>query len=105
MTGLKKDLEVEQALRVNAKSSLQGIQQSATEEMEKVKASFDTERVAFETEKAALIKRAEEAESWLAVETQELQGLKHHITNMTVAIFGTPPVEFCLDKSSTNLPG
>lgn len=45
-------------------------------------------KAAFKEEKAALLKRAEEAEAKLEPVTEELSALKRHITNMTVAIFG-----------------
>jgi hypothetical protein len=39
--------------------------QSSLEELEKMKATFETEKAAFETEKAALTKHAEAAENQL----------------------------------------
>ena len=70
MTGLKKELESEQALRAKVESCLQ----SSLEELEKIKAGFKTEKKSFETEKAALIKRAEAAEGQLVSVTEELAG-------------------------------
>ena len=58
------------------------------EEMEKMKAGFDAERASWETEKAALAKRAEGAEAALKPVTEELFGLKRHINHMTASIFG-----------------
>lgn len=84
LTGLKKDFDAEQTLWIKAESSLQ----SSIEELEKVQVAFETERAAFETGKAALIKRAEDAEGQLKPVTEELDGLKHHISHMTQAIFG-----------------
>ena len=51
-------------------------------------AGFEMEKKSFETEKVALIQQAEAAEKQLALVTEELVGLKLHITQMTQAIFG-----------------
>lgn len=53
-----------------------------------MKSSVDAERTAWEIEKAALVKRAEAAENQLKPVAEELSGLKHHITQMSTAIFG-----------------
>lgn len=58
------------------------------DENEKLKASFNTERAAWEKEKTALLQRAEAAESSLKNTTAELSGLKRRISQMTAAIFG-----------------
>ena len=57
--------------------------------MEQLKDGFKTERAKWETEKAALLKRAEDAEAALKPVAEELTGLKHQINAMTSAIFGT----------------
>ena len=49
---------------------------------------FNTERAGWDTEKATLMKRAEDAEAALKPMTEELSGLKRHINHMTAAIFG-----------------
>ena len=56
--------------------------------MEKLKESFTKERVDWETEKSALIKRAENAEAALKPVVDELTGVKRHIHAMTAAVFG-----------------
>jgi hypothetical protein len=56
--------------------------------MKKIKANFDAKRSAFETEKAALLKRAEDTKNQLKPVTEELVGLKQHISQMSAAIFG-----------------
>ena len=56
--------------------------------MEKLKDGFKNERTNWETEKAALLKRAEDAEVALKPVTKELIGLKHQVDAMTSAIFG-----------------
>ena len=53
-----------------------------------MKRDFSTERTGWDTEKAALLKRAEDAEAALKPMNDELSGLKHQINSMTVAIFG-----------------
>lgn len=84
LTVLRKDFEAKQALRAKAESSLQ----SSLEESEKIRVGFETERKSFETEKAALIQSAENAEDQLAPVIEELAWLKRHITQMIQAIFG-----------------
>ena len=46
------------------------------------------QRAGWETEKTALLKRAEDAEATLKPVTEELSGLKQHVNQMTAAIFG-----------------
>ncbi|XP_044414751.1 uncharacterized protein [Triticum aestivum] len=57
--------------------------------MEQLKDDFKTERTNWETEKAALLKRAEEAEAALKLVEEELTGLKHQVNTVTAAVFGT----------------
>ena len=56
--------------------------------MEQLKEGFKTERANWETEKNALLKRAEDAESALKPVTEELTGLKRQVNAMTSAVFG-----------------
>ena len=56
--------------------------------MEKLKGSFDKERADWETEKASLTKRAEDAEAALKPVVDELTSLKRQINAMTFAVFG-----------------
>ena len=56
--------------------------------MEKFKESFKAEQAGWETEKAALLKRAEDAEAALEPVSSELAGLKQQINAMTAAVFG-----------------
>jgi chromosome segregation ATPase len=98
LTGLRKDMEAEQAQRSKVESSLQ----SSLEELEKIKEDFETVKESFETERAALIQRADAAEQQLAPVTEELAGLKHHITLMTQAIFGKSSIKL-LKKPLTRL--
>ena len=56
--------------------------------MERLKDGFKNERTNWETEKAALLKRAEDAEAALKPVAEELTGLKHQVDAMTSAIFG-----------------
>ena len=56
--------------------------------MEQLKDGFKSERADWETEKAVLLKRAEDAEAALKPVAEELSGLKHHVNAMTSAIFG-----------------
>ena len=56
--------------------------------MEQLKEGFKTERTNWETEKNALLKRAEDAESALKLVAEELSGLKRQVNAMTSAVFG-----------------
>ena len=56
--------------------------------MEQLKKSSKTKRANWETERAALLKRAEDAEAALKPVEEELMGLKHQVNSMTAAVFG-----------------
>ena len=58
---------------------------------EKLKNFFEAERSTWEVQRAALEKRAKDAEAALKPVTQELSGLKQQIELMTSAIFGEYP--------------
>src|SRR4051812_44794540 len=57
-------------------------------EQEKLKKGFETDKKAWADGKASLVTRAEKAEASLAEATAELSGLKRHISQMVLAIFG-----------------
>jgi hypothetical protein len=98
---LKKNIELQQAEMSKAESKLK----TSLEEVEKIKANFDAERIAWETDKAALQKRAEDAEAELMPVTEELAGLKEHICQMLAAIFGKTHIQLTIhfDISLTRL--
>ena len=84
IAGLKVKVVAEKKLRETAEKLSSDLEESlatSTENLEKAKTEFSNE-------KAALVKRAEEAELKLEPVTQELQTLKGHITQMCIAIFG-----------------
>ena len=81
---LKKNIELQQAESIKAELKLN----SALEDLEKQKSKFDADRAALESEKADLLRRAEDAEKHLKPAIEELVGLKQHISQMTTAIFG-----------------
>ena len=56
--------------------------------MEQLKDGFKKERAGWETEKAALLKRAEDAKAALKPVAEELSGLQQQIDAMTSVIFG-----------------
>ena len=56
--------------------------------MEQLKEWFMYERANWDTEKAGLLKWAEDAESALKPVAEELSGLKRQVNAMTSAIFG-----------------
>ena len=60
--------------------------------MEKLKETFNKERADWETEKAGLTKKAEDAEAALKPVVEELTGLKRQINAMTSAVFGKYPL-------------
>ena len=59
--------------------------------MEKLKETFKKERADWDTEKAALAKKAEDVEAALKLVVEELTGLKQQINAMTSAVFGKRP--------------
>ena len=59
--------------------------------MEKLKETFNKERADWETEKAGLTKKAEDAEAALKPVVEELTGLQWQINAMTSAVFGEYP--------------
>ena len=61
---------------------------TALENIEQLKQSFNADKTGWETEKAALLKGAEDDEAALKPVTDELSGLKHQINSMTSAILG-----------------
>src|SRR5215216_4987002 len=81
---LRQNLSTKQSATSKAQTELK----TALEEMEKLKKDFKADRSSWDTEKAALLKRAEEAEAALKPVTNELSILKHQINSMTAAIFG-----------------
>ena len=60
-------------------------------EQEKMKKEFETEKKGWADKKIALISRAEKAEAALEEATDELAGLKRHVSQMVSAIFGKSP--------------
>ena len=81
---LQENVKSQQAEAVKAKEELT----KALTAMEKLKESFNKERADWETEKAGLTKRAEDAEAALKPVVDELTGLKRQINTMTSAVFG-----------------
>ena len=59
--------------------------------MEKLKENFKKECEDWDTEKAALAKKAEDTEAALKLVVEELTGLKRHINAMTSVVFGKRP--------------
>ena len=57
-------------------------------ELEKLKADHEKFEKKANADQAALLKRAEQAEEKLKAAQQELTGLKEHVSDMTVAMFG-----------------
>ena len=56
--------------------------------MEKLKKGFKAEQAGWDTERSALLKRADDAEAALKLVAEELARLKHQVSAMTAAIFG-----------------
>jgi chromosome segregation ATPase len=81
---LQENIKSQQSETSKAKSELT----TALEEMEKLKKDFKADRTSWESDKAALLKRAEETEAALKPVAEELSGLKHQINTMTAAVFG-----------------
>ena len=81
---LQENIKSQQAETSKDKDELKG----ALTAMEQLKDGFKSERADWETEKAALLNRAEDAEAALKPVAEELTSLKHQINAMTSAIFG-----------------
>ena len=87
MTNLKSRLNVQESKLEKANTKFK----FSVSEQEKLKKEFEVERKARVDEKTALISRAEKAEAALEDITGELSGLKRHISQMVLAIFGKSP--------------
>ena len=81
---LQENLKSQQAEATKAKDELK----TALTTMEQLKQWFKSEQAKWDTEKAGLLKRAEDADSALKPVTEELTGLKRLVNAMTSAIFG-----------------
>ena len=81
---LQEILKLQQEETSKAKEELKG----ALSAMEQLKEGFTTEHTNLETEKATLLKRAEDAEMALKPVEEELAGLKHQVNSMTTVVFG-----------------
>ena len=81
---LQENIKSQQAETSKAKDELK----TALAAMEQLKEGFKTERANWETEKNALLKREEDAESALKPVAEELTGLKRQVNAMTSAVFG-----------------
>ena len=84
ITDLQRNIKSKQEETWIVKSELT----TALTTMEQLKEFFKGERADWETEKATLLKRAEDAENALKPATEELSSLKRQIDAMTSAIFG-----------------
>ena len=81
---LQEILKLQQEETSKAKEELKG----ALSAMEQLKEGFKTKRTSWETERAALLKWAGDAEATLKPVEEELTGLKHQVNSMTAAVFG-----------------
>ena len=70
---LRANIKTQQSETSKAKSELK----TALENIQQLKQSFSADKTGWETEKAALLKRAEDAEATLKPVTDELSSLKH----------------------------
>ena len=72
LNDLKANIKTQQSETSKAKSELK----SALQNIEHLKKNFNTDKNGWETEKAALLKRAKDAEAALKPVTDELSGLR-----------------------------
>ena len=84
ITDLQQTLKTQQAATDKAREELT----SALSITEQLKEDFQKERTDWATEKAALTKRAENAEAALKLVVDELTAIKRQVHSMTVVIFG-----------------
>ena len=87
LSELKNRLELQETETQRANSKFE----FSVSEQEKLKADFEVEKKAWAEEKIALTHRAEKAEAALEEVTTELSGLKRHVSQMVLVIFGKPP--------------
>ena len=87
--------ESERAAHQVARAVAEDKWRAAVVELEKTRAELTAHQKIAESEKAALIKRADDAESRLKTLSEELQTLKNHISRMTSAIFGKDLTTLC----------
>ena len=90
-----KAAESERAAQQITRSAANDKWRVAVIELEKARAELTAYQKTAESEKTALIKRADDAESWLKTVSDELQTLKNHISRMTSAIFGKYLTTLC----------
>ena len=88
VTDLQEILKTQQAETAKAKEELS----SALGIMEQLRESRKKEQADWATEKAALIKRAENAEAALKPVVDEISAVKRQVHAMTSAIFGKLPL-------------
>ena len=81
---LQENIKSQQGETSNAKEELKGTLTA----MEQLKDGFKNKQADWETERATMLKRAEDAEAALKPVAEELTGLKRQINAMTSAIFG-----------------
>lgn len=89
VSDLKNRLEVQETETQRADSKFK----FSVSEQEKLKKELEKERKAWADERTALMNRAEKAEAALKEATDELSGLKRHISQMVSTIFGKSPCE------------
>ena len=84
LNDLKANIKTQQSETSKAKSE----PKFALETIEQLKQNFNSEKDGWETEKAVVLKSAEEAKTALKPVTEELSSLKQQINIMSSAIFG-----------------
>ena len=85
---LQENIKSQQAQTSKAKDEMT----SALTAMEQLKESFKSEWAGWDTEKATLLKRAEDTEAALKPIAEELIGVKCQINAMTTSVFGKYPL-------------
>ena len=81
---LKKNLAEQQDAHFELETKFRLLQA----DLEKMKADQKKFEKKAKADQAAILKRAKQAEEKLEAAQQELAGLKKHVSNMTVAMFG-----------------
>ena len=100
IVNLEDNIKTQQAKTSKAKEELT----SALTAMEQLEENFKSEREGWDTEKATLLKLAEDAETALKPVAEELTGLKRQINAMTTAVFGKYPYDKLQYVLSHKLP-
>ena len=85
---MQTDKNIKESQIADLQKNIKSQQEETSKAKKELKGGFKNERANWESEKAALLKREEDAEVALKPVAEELTRLKHQVNAMTSAIFG-----------------